>query len=116
LGRFIGLLWALGFAFFFLTKKIPTGWTPKLLLLGVLGGLQGAIGWWMVHSGLGGEMLDVASYRLATHLGLAFIILGFITWFVLQISNSDKDLLQRRRGREAKLFSANFHRRPGRGH
>jgi cytochrome c oxidase assembly protein subunit 15 len=105
LGRFIGLLWALGFAFFFLTKKIPTGWTPKLMLLGALGGLQGAIGWWMVHSGLGDEMLDVASYRLATHLGLAFIILGFITWFVLQISNSDKDLLQRRRGREAKLFS-----------
>ena len=105
LGRFIGLVWALGFAVFYITKKIPTGWTPKLLLLGALGGLQGAIGWWMVHSGLGGEMLDVASYRLATHLGLAFVILGFITWFVLQISNSDKDLLQRRRGREAKLFS-----------
>ena len=105
LGRFIGLVWALGFAVFYITKKIPTGWTPKLLLLGALGGLQGAIGWWMVNSGLGGEMLDVASYRLATHLGLAFVILGFITWFVLQISNSDKDLLQRRRGREAKLFS-----------
>lgn len=105
LGRFIGLVWALGFAVFYITKKIPTGWTPKLLLLGALGGLQGAIGWWMVHSGLGGEMLDVASYRLATHLGLAFVILGFITWFVLQISNIDKDLLQRRRGREAKLFS-----------
>ena len=105
LGRFIGLVWVLGFAFLFLTKKIPTGWTPKLLLLGALGGLQGAIGWWMVYSGLGGEMLDVASYRLATHLALAFVILGFITWFVLQISNSDKDLLQRRRGREAKLFS-----------
>lgn len=105
LGRFIGLVWALGFVFFFVTKKIPTGWTPKLLLLGAMGGLQGAIGWWMVHSGLGGEMLDVASYRLATHLGLAFVILGFITWFVLQISNSDKDLMQRRRGREAKLFS-----------
>jgi cytochrome c oxidase assembly protein subunit 15 len=105
LGRFIGLVWVLGFVFFFVTKKIPTGWTPKLLLLGALGGLQGAIGWWMVHSGLGGEMLDVASYRLATHLGWAFVILGFITWFVLQISNSDKDLMQRRRGREAKLFS-----------
>ena len=105
LGRFIGLVWALGFAVFYITKKIPTGWTPKLLLLGALGGLQGAIGWWMVYSGLGGEMLDVASYRLATHLGLAFVILGFITWFVLQISNIDKDLLQRRRGREAKLFS-----------
>lgn len=61
LGRFIGLVWVLGFAFLFLTKKIPTGWTPKLLLLGALGGLQGAIGWWMVYSGLGGEMLDVAS-------------------------------------------------------
>ena len=58
-----------------LNQKIPS-WTSKLLLLGALGGLQGAIGWWMVHSGLGGEMLDVASYRLATHLGLAFVILA----------------------------------------
>ena len=76
LGRVVGLVWAIGFVFFYFTKKIPTGWTPKLLFLGALGGTQGAIGWWMVSSGLSGTMLDVASYRLATHLGLAFFHLG----------------------------------------
>ena len=57
----------------------------------------------MVSSGLTGSMLDVASYRLATHLGLAFIILGFITWFVLLLSRLDRDLMQARRQREAPL-------------
>ncbi len=105
LGRFIGLVWALPFLFFWLTKRIPTGWTGKLLLLGGLGGLQGAIGWWMVSSGLREGMLDVASYRLATHLGLAFVILGFIAWYVFQLGRSEADLMQARRGKEAKLFS-----------
>ncbi|KCV83609.1 heme A synthase CtaA [Actibacterium atlanticum] len=105
LGRAVGLVWAAGFAFFALTKRIPTGWTGRLALLGGLGGLQGAIGWWMVSSGLTGERLDVASYRLATHLGLAFVILGFITWYALSMGRTEKDLMQARRGREAKLFS-----------
>ena len=42
-------------------------------------------------------MLDVASYRLATHLGLAFVIFGFITWYILLLSRRDADLLQARR-------------------
>ena len=105
LGRFIGVVWAIGFFGFLLTKNIPTGWTSRMLLLGALGGLQGAVGWWMVSSGLTGTMLDVASYRLATHLGLAFVILGFISWFVFQLGQSDKDLIQRRRMRETRLFS-----------
>ena len=105
LGRLIGLVWAVGFFGFLAAKQIPTGWTGRLLLLGALGGLQGFIGWWMVASGLTGEMLDVASYRLATHLGLAFLILGFIAWYVYLLGRSEGDLLQSRRGREAKLFS-----------
>ncbi|MDJ0823757.1 MAG: COX15/CtaA family protein [Paracoccaceae bacterium] len=105
LGRVIGLVWAAGFAFFWMTRRIPTGWTGRLLALGVLGGLQGAIGWWMVASGLTGTMLDVASYRLATHLGLAFVILGLIAWFILQLSRSERDLMQARRARESRLQS-----------
>ena len=105
LGRVVGLVWALGFAALFFTKGIPLGWKPKLLFLGALGGAQGAIGWWMVSSGLSGTMLDVASYRLATHLGLAFVILGFIAWFLLQLSDRQSALIQRRRHRENKLFS-----------
>jgi cytochrome c oxidase assembly protein subunit 15 len=104
LGRVIGVVWALGFLWFWLRRRIPPGWTPRLLLLGVLGGLQGAIGWWMVASGLTGEMISVASHRLAVHLGLAFVILGLIAWQILQLSRSEADLLQARRQRNAALM------------
>lgn len=105
LGRMIGLVWALGFFGFLLSKNIPTGWTGKLLGIGALGGLQGAVGWWMVSSGLTGSMLDVASYRLAIHLGLAFVILGFIAWFMFELKSEARQLMQCRRHREGKLFS-----------
>jgi cytochrome c oxidase assembly protein subunit 15 len=104
LGRTIGLVWALGFFGFLLARAIPPGWTGRLLFIGTLGGLQGAIGWWMVASGLTGQMLDVASYRLATHLGIAFVILGFIAWYVFELGREPRDLLQARRGGEKKLF------------
>jgi heme a synthase len=104
LGRTIGLVWAIGFAFFWLTKRIPAGWTARLLTVGALGGLQGAIGWWMVASGLSGQMVDVASYRLATHLGLAFAILGLLAWFILSLARPEPALLQARRSGERKLF------------
>ena len=105
LGRVIGLVWALGFFAFILRKAIPAGWTGRLLFVGMLGGIQGAIGWWMVASGLSGEMLDVASYRLAAHLGIAFLILGFLTWFILLLGRTEKDLLLQRRARDERLFS-----------
>lgn len=106
LGRVVGLVWAVGFLWFLFRRQIPTGWTPKLLGIGALGGLQGAIGWWMVASGVtqGEGMVDVASYRLATHLGLAFVILGFIAWFIFQLGRSERDLMQARRDKEAKLW------------
>ncbi|MYM54336.1 heme A synthase [Thalassovita mangrovi] len=104
LGRVIGLIWALGFFGFLVAKQIPAGWTQRLLLIGALGGAQGAVGWWMVSSGLKGSMLDVASYRLATHLGLAFVILGFIAWYVFQLSREERDLMQARRSSERKLW------------
>ncbi|MGR3501277.1 heme A synthase [Pseudaestuariivita sp.] len=104
LGRFIGVVWALGFFGFLIARKIPPGWTGRLLLLGALGGLQGAIGWWMVASGLTGTMLDVASYRLATHLGLAFVILGLIAWYVFKLGRTERDILQARRSSDRALF------------
>ncbi|THD74922.1 heme A synthase [Thalassobius vesicularis] len=104
LGRTIGLVWALGFAGFALARAIPAGWTGRLLGIGALGGLQGAVGWWMVSSGLKGTMLDVASYRLATHLGLAFVILGFIAWYVFLLGREERVLMQARRQAERKLW------------
>ncbi len=103
LGRFIGLVWALGFLYFLLRRQIPAGWTGRLLFLGALGGLQGAIGWWMVASGLQEGMLSVASYRLATHLGLAFVIFGFIAWYVYLLGRSSAELLQARRSGDPRL-------------
>ncbi len=105
MGRVIGLVWAVGFVAFLALRKVPPGWTGRLLGLGALGGLQGAIGWWMVSSGLTGTALDVASYRLAVHLGLAFVILGLIAWYVFKLGQSEPALLQARRAREPRLFA-----------
>ncbi|SLN34631.1 Heme A synthase [Roseovarius albus] len=104
LGRFVGLVWAVGFLSFLALRKIPTGWTGKLIIPGALGGVQGAIGWWMVSSGLGNGMLDVASYRLALHLGLAFVILAVLAWFIMKLWREERELMQARRGKEEKLY------------
>lgn len=106
LGRIIGLVWAVGFFGLLAARRMPRGWSGRFLGLGVLGGLQGAIGWWMVASGLGGRMVDVASYRLAIHLGLAFAILGLIVWYILSLARSEGALMQARRAGEPRLFSA----------
>ncbi|MFY9211113.1 MAG: heme A synthase [Aestuariivita sp.] len=107
LGRVIGLVWALGFFWFLIRRQIPTGWTGRLFFIGALGGVQGGIGWWMVSSGVtqGEGAVDVASYRLATHLGLAFVILGFIAWYVFLLGRQKRDLMQARRARETRQFS-----------
>src|SRR5690606_2157195 len=62
LGRAVGLIWALGFLYFYLRRQIPAGWTGRMLLVGALGGLQGAIGWWMVYSGVDSLRVSVAPY------------------------------------------------------
>ncbi len=103
LGRSIGLVWFLGLMWFALRRQIPTGWGGRLVGIGVLGGLQGAIGWWMVSSGLVGRMVDVASYRLALHLGLAFIIMGLIIWYSLALKRGAQGMLQAQRNREGDL-------------
>ncbi|WP_274424716.1 COX15/CtaA family protein [Chelativorans sp. YIM 93263] len=73
LARGVGFLFALPLAFFWLTGSLEDKLKPKLLGILALGGLQGAIGWWMVASGLV-ERTDVSQYRLATHLTIACII------------------------------------------
>ncbi len=82
LGRFIGLAFALPLAFFWLTGRIARDHLPGLIGLLVLGGLQGALGWYMVMSGLV-ERTDVSQYRLAAHLTLAAVIFAAIIWVAL---------------------------------
>ncbi len=104
LGRVIGLVWAAGFVGFLVARKIPTGWTQRLFIIGALIGGQAAVGWWMVSSGLTGAVVDVASYRLAIHLGLAFVILGLIAGAVFELGRAETDLLVARRAGERKLY------------
>jgi len=84
LGRLIGLAFALPLAWFALRRAIPAGYTPRLLALLALGGLQGAIGWWMVTSGLS-ERTDVSHIRLAVHLLTALFILAGLLWTALDL-------------------------------
>lgn len=85
LGRVVGIVWFFGFVGLSLKGTLNRTWVLRMVILGALGGLQGFVGWWMVSSGLEEGMLDVASYRLATHLGLAFAILGLITWYLADL-------------------------------
>ena len=83
-GRLIGIVFALPFLFFLVTRRIPRGYTPHLVALFLLGGLQGVIGWWMVKSGFV-DRTDVSQYRLTVHLGMAFAILGYLLWVALRL-------------------------------
>lgn len=98
LGRLIGLVYVVPLVAFLAMGVIPKHWRLKLIGLGLLGGLQGAIGWWMVASGLS-ERVDVAPIRLAIHLGTAFIILGLLLWFIFKLRLEDWQLLQASRRR-----------------
>lgn len=79
LGRLIGLAFALPLVFFSLTRQISKQLIPQLVVLLFLGGLQGALGWWMVSSGLS-ERVDVSQYRLAAHLGAAALLFAALLW------------------------------------
>ncbi|MBC6402995.1 MAG: COX15/CtaA family protein [Hyphomonadaceae bacterium] len=80
LGRVIGLAYALPFLWWGSRGRLPSGQFFRFFLILLLIGVQGAIGWWMVASGLAHGRVDVSQYRLATHLGLAFIILALLYW------------------------------------
>ena len=79
LGRFIGVAFLLPFLFFCLSRSIERGLWWRLLALFLLGGAQGALGWYMVKSGLV-DRVDVSQYRLAAHLSLAVAIFAAALW------------------------------------
>ena len=84
LGRLIGFVFAVPLMWFAARREIPSGYGRKLLALFVLGGLQGALGWYMVMSGLA-ERTDVSHLRLSAHLGLALAIMGALLWIALDL-------------------------------
>ena len=84
LGRVIGLVFGGGLLWFALRRQIPKGYGWKMVGLLVLGGLQGALGWYMVMSGLA-VRTDVSHFRLAAHLLLALAIMGALIWVALDL-------------------------------
>ncbi len=92
LGRFIGLAFAVPALFFWLSGRLEKSLRPKTLLLFVLGGLQGALGWYMVKSGLV-DRIDVSQYRLAAHLTLAVAIFAAILWIAFGIGHKKRQPL-----------------------
>jgi heme a synthase len=83
-GRLIGVVFAAPFAYFLLRGRISRRLAPRLALLFVLGGLQGALGWYMVESGLS-ERIEVSQYRLAAHLAAAALIYAAMLWVALDL-------------------------------
>ena len=82
LGRIVGLAFALPFVWFLFRRAFDWPLALKALAIGILGGLQGLLGWYMVKSGLV-DRPDVSPYRLAAHLGLAVAIYGCLIWVAL---------------------------------
>jgi len=99
LGRLIGLVFVGPCLWFLARGKLAIAHRWKFLGVAILIGLQGGIGWWMVSSGLQDGQVDVSQYRLATHLGMAFIILGVLYWlYKRQSSGWDRATYQHGRG------------------
>ena len=87
LGRIIGLAFIVPLVFFVATGRVVRSLWPKLFVLFLIGGLQGALGWFMVSSGLS-ERTDVSQYRLAAHLTLAFALFAGVVFAVLRLNET----------------------------
>jgi cytochrome c oxidase assembly protein subunit 15 len=84
LGRFIGVALLVPFLWLWAGRRIAPALMPHVVAIFALGGLQGALGWYMVMSGLV-DRVDVSQYRLAAHLGLALLIFGYVFWLALDL-------------------------------
>lgn len=87
LGRGIGIIFFVPMILLWWMGKIDKRLMPKLIVGLVLGGLQGLMGWYMVMSGLV-DIPRVSHYRLAAHLCLALVILGYLFWIILDLHNT----------------------------
>ena len=98
LGRIVGIAFALPFVWFLIRRAFDRTLALKVLAVGILGGLQGLLGWYMVKSGLV-DRPDVSPYRLAAHLGLAVAIYGCLIWVALGLLTGGAVERVRRAGR-----------------
>ena len=84
IGRTMMYVFAIGFVYFLIKKKITKAMWPGFVVLFFMGAMQAVIGWWMVYSGLQNKPA-VSHYRLATHLMSAFTLFAFTFWFALRL-------------------------------
>jgi cytochrome c oxidase assembly protein subunit 15 len=97
-GRLIAVAFAVPFVIFLIRRKFKSEMVRPLLILFLLGALQGAVGWIMVASGLTGDAIYVKPAKLALHFLLACILIGYAFWFGLQLIIS----------KESRIKSANL--------
>jgi heme a synthase len=90
IGRVMMYVFAFGFVWFLLKKKIKKWMVPGFILLFFMGAMQAVIGWWMVYSGLQ-KQPAVSHYRLATHLMSAFTLFAFTFWFALKLTYANQN-------------------------
>lgn len=84
-GRLIGIVFIIPFCIFLYQRRISKDMIKPLIILFLLGGMQGAIGWIMVQSGLKETNLYVSHIRLAAHFIMALLLLAYTFWFTLQV-------------------------------
>jgi cytochrome c oxidase assembly protein subunit 15 len=85
LGRLLGAVFLAPFLLFVWQKRVDRPLGVRLGVIFLLGAAQGALGWWMVQSGLAPSRVAVSQYRLAAHLGLAVLLFGYILWTALEV-------------------------------
>jgi len=84
-GRLIGIVFLVPLLWFWATGRVTRGLLKRLAVFFVLGGLQGAVGWFMVASGFFPDSTAVSPYRLVVHLGLALVLYAAIVWTGLSV-------------------------------
>jgi len=93
IGRTMMYVFAIGFVYFLIRRKIKKSMTVAFILLFFMGAMQAIIGWWMVYSGLQ-DKPAVSHYRLATHLMSAFTLFAFTFWFALRLLYPKEEVIE----------------------
>ncbi|MDH7911183.1 COX15/CtaA family protein [Winogradskyella sp. SYSU M77433] len=95
IGRFIGLVFILPFLYFLIRKQLTKATIKKSIILLIMGGFQGFLGWYMVKSGLV-DRPDVSHFRLAAHLTTAFLTFAYTFWVALDLMFPNKKSIDKK--------------------
>jgi cytochrome c oxidase assembly protein subunit 15 len=91
--RMVGVVFIVGFVWLIWKQKMKPGMIRPLIILFLLGALQGAVGWIMVASGLTGDAIYVRPTRLALHFVFALVLIVYAFWFALQLTVPQQEVI-----------------------